>query len=114
LLDILNSYILDLDYFIQNNYRKILSNKHYGKCAICFLEQTKFEIDHIIPLGAGGKNEIENLQPVCVECHDEKTREENELGIYFVNNQSSSCFNKVVIDNVFNSIFCCFFLNILL
>jgi hypothetical protein len=90
--------------YLSKEEKEDLINKHYGKCAICFLEQTKFEIDHIIPLGAGGKNEIENLQPLCVECHDEKTREENELGIYFVNNQSSSCFNKVVIDNVFNSI----------
>jgi len=89
--------------YLSKEDREQLINKYHEKCAICYLELTKFEIDHIIPLGAGGSNEYDNLQPLCIECHQEKTREENELGIYFVNNQSASCFNKIVIDKVFNS-----------
>jgi 5-methylcytosine-specific restriction protein A len=34
------------------------------------------EIDHIVPLHKGGNNEHANLQPICRECHDDKTRED--------------------------------------
>lgn len=34
--------------------------------------------DHIIPLAKGGKEyDLSNLQPVCAECHDAKTRKDN-------------------------------------
>lgn len=32
------------------------------------------EIDHIIPLFKGGTDDRENLQPLCIPCHEEKTR----------------------------------------
>ena len=31
------------------------------------------EVDHIMPLRDGGKNDRENLQSLCGPCHDEKT-----------------------------------------
>jgi 5-methylcytosine-specific restriction protein A len=31
------------------------------------------EVDHILPLRDGGTNDRENLQPLCCECHDDKT-----------------------------------------
>lgn len=31
------------------------------------------EIDHVIELDAGGADSIENLQPLCHECHKTKT-----------------------------------------
>lgn len=31
------------------------------------------ELDHIIPLHAGGTNDVSNLQPLCRECHQAKT-----------------------------------------
>jgi len=34
------------------------------------------EIDHILSLSAGGKNNRENLQPLCVDCHKAKTLKE--------------------------------------
>lgn len=30
--------------------------------------------DHIIPRAKGGTGDLSNLQPVCAECHDRKTR----------------------------------------
>jgi 5-methylcytosine-specific restriction protein A len=32
--------------------------------------------DHIIPRAKGGSGDITNLQPVCAECHDAKTRKD--------------------------------------
>jgi len=34
------------------------------------------ELDHIVPLHKGGTNEEPNLQGLCSECHDEKTRKD--------------------------------------
>lgn len=34
------------------------------------------EVDHIMPLAKGGTNDHENLQPLCVECHEAKTARE--------------------------------------
>lgn len=34
--------------------------------------------DHIVPIAKGGAvHDITNLQPVCAECHDAKTRADN-------------------------------------
>lgn len=32
------------------------------------------EIDHKVPLFKGGSHDADNLQPLCAECHDAKTR----------------------------------------
>lgn len=32
--------------------------------------------DHIIPRAKGGSGGMDNLQPVCPSCHDEKTRKD--------------------------------------
>ena len=34
------------------------------------------QLDHIIPLWQGGKDDESNYQSLCVECHAEKTAEE--------------------------------------
>jgi 5-methylcytosine-specific restriction protein A len=34
------------------------------------------ELDHIIPLSKGGRDHEDNLQPLCAECHKEKTAED--------------------------------------
>ena len=46
------------------------------KCVNCRtdLVDRDFQIDHKIPLMKGGKNSIENLQPLCVSCHKKKTK----------------------------------------
>ncbi len=35
------------------------------------------EVDHIVPLAAGGSNTIDNLQPLCRSCHSKKTVKED-------------------------------------
>lgn len=48
-------------------------------CAMCkrrFAEQ----VDHIMPLAAGGTHERENLQGLCVECHRVKTARDGIAG----------------------------------
>jgi len=48
------------------------------KCVTCRtdLVDREFDIDHKIPLASGGKNSIENLQPLCKSCHTKKSNYE--------------------------------------
>ena len=47
-------------------------------CMIC-RRAASVEVDHIIPITKGGTDERDNLQGVCAECHEEKTRK--DLGL---------------------------------
>ncbi len=44
-------------------------------CKICGSKE-KIEVDHIVPISAGGKNEESNLQFLCRQCHKTKTNED--------------------------------------
>jgi len=49
-------------------------------CRICHekgLTVAADHVDHIVPLSLGGNNDIKNLQPICRECHFDKTAREN-------------------------------------
>lgn len=64
--------------FTQMERNSIASFYDY-KCNICKSELNDLrdiDIDHIIPLAFGGKNIIDNLQPLCKICHKEKTKNE--------------------------------------
>lgn len=41
-------------------------------CMVC-KRNASAEVDHIIPKFEGGGNERENLQGICIECHQQKT-----------------------------------------
>ena len=41
--------------------------------------EASVEVDHIIPVTKGGTDERDNLQGICKECHEEKTRK--DLGL---------------------------------
>jgi len=47
-------------------------------CRICGRKPST-QVDHINPVSKGGTDERDNLQGVCEECHEEKTRK--DLGI---------------------------------
>ena len=74
-----------------------------NQCFVCNLPCENMEIDHIIPLAGGGSNELNNLQPLCKDCHKTKTTLEKESGAYKSNDLEGSIFNKVTLDHMTNS-----------
>lgn len=62
---------------VSESTKRQVAAKYSWKCAVCneMLEST-FQVDHIVPLWKGGTNEIDNLQPLCVNHHAQKTQEE--------------------------------------
>lgn len=48
-------------------------------CASLGIAREAREVDHIVPLFRGGTDAIENLQPLCPECHADKGR--SDLGL---------------------------------
>jgi 5-methylcytosine-specific restriction protein A len=44
-------------------------------CALVFLASGKaWQIDHCVPMGAGGSNTHSNLQALCTPCHKKKNK----------------------------------------
>jgi len=50
-----------------------LCNKYDNKC-LCCNERKKLTPDHVIPLVLGGKNSIDNIQPLCGPCNSRKNK----------------------------------------
>ena len=63
----------------------------------------EYEIDHIIPLAAGGSNENTNLQLLCIDCHKDKIIQEKLDGTYKSKDVESSVFNTNVITNIIDN-----------
>lgn len=77
--------------------KEMIKDMYDHKCAKCMKEVKKgFQFDHIIPLAAGGTNDIDNMQLLCIECHFEKSRSEQDNGEYINVNSSESSFNTTV------------------
>lgn len=60
--------------------REAICLAHKWKCGLCPSTidpvREKWALDHIIPLAAGGADTDDNLHPVHVKCHTEKTAED--------------------------------------
>ena len=54
--------------------RMAVYRKTNGRCAYCgcVLEYKDMQVDHIIPMNAGGKSVAENLQILCRQCNGVK------------------------------------------
>ena len=89
--------------FLTEQQKKSFLEDYNHQCRECDLKCEYLEIDHIIPLAAGGDNSIHNLQPLCKDCHLKKTKEEKELGMYKPKDETSSIFNKISLDYVVNT-----------
>jgi 5-methylcytosine-specific restriction endonuclease McrA len=51
------------------------------KCARCGKRSKRLQIDHVLALSRGGKDEPFNLQYLCPICHKFKTAEDNILSV---------------------------------
>ena len=61
---------------------KILQRDNF-KCVLCGRTKNEdiLEIDHIISVSKGGNNNINNLQTICMTCHNGKTAVENSKNV---------------------------------
>ena len=51
-------------------------------CAVCTVKirpGMDWDLDHILALENGGKDEDENLQVLCIHCHEQKTSDDHGL-----------------------------------
>lgn len=56
--------------------KKMIKEMSNNICRSCGEWSDQLEIDHIVPMWEGGSDDVFNLQPLCVECHKEKSAEE--------------------------------------
>ena len=50
----------------------------HGRCQRCswsLTPGTRWEVDHVIPLALGGRDDADNMQVLCLPCISGKTRE---------------------------------------
>ena len=64
------------------------------KCAACDEEVLEPEFDHTVPLCKGGKDDLENIQMLCKQCHALKSRAEGRAPLGYL----KSRFNRDVYD----------------
>ena len=87
-------------------FRNNILGRYKNKCNICkekvdniridHIMPSNFHIDHIMPIAAGGSSDDDNLQVLCLKCHQEKTESEIENGIYKRISETESSFNEQV------------------
>lgn len=59
---------------ISKEVRQLVYNKCNGHCAYCGceLEYKDMQVDHVLAVGRGGSNDINNLLPACRQCNYDK------------------------------------------
>lgn len=59
---------------ISKEIRQLVYNKCNGHCAYCGceLEYKDMQVDHVLAVGRGGSNDIDNLLPACRQCNYDK------------------------------------------
>lgn len=49
-----------------------------GNCAKCGIFRISLHRDHIVPRFLSGSDDSSNIQELCANCHEDKTREDNK------------------------------------
>lgn len=63
---------------VSEGKKKYVAAQQDWKCATCKKQLTAtFQVDHTVRLEHGGSNDVSNLKAMCVNCHSEKTLQEN-------------------------------------
>lgn len=57
---------------LSNSLAEKLLKLQRGKCAICKIVLTKYQLDHIMPLALNGLNDDANIQLLCPRCNLQK------------------------------------------
>ena len=52
--------------------RKAVLERDGHRCVACGASGVRFEVDHIVPLAAGGSNHPDNLRTLCRACHRQR------------------------------------------
>lgn len=47
-----------------------------GCCQKCGTRRNHLQKDHVIPKSRGGSDDVDNIQYLCANCHEDKTRSE--------------------------------------
>lgn len=65
---------------------RALKEKYQNHCVACFRQEPEIQltIDHIVPLILGGRNDIQNIQPLCQSCNSKKHTKEVNFLLKFV------------------------------
>ena len=80
--------------------RRILERDNWT-CQVCGKSAGRFEIDHVVPLAAGGSAwEESNLQCLCRRCHFEKTAGENQTIAIARRPADRAAWNKLIYQNL--------------
>ena len=59
---------------VSESTKKMVASNQHWKCFMCHnLLDYSYEIDHNVPLFAGGSNHMSNLHALCRNCHGKKT-----------------------------------------
>ena len=62
----------------QERRLEVLARDRY-RCQQCNARVTRSApVDHIVPKRAGGSDDHDNLQTLCINCHSRKTRKEQQ------------------------------------
>lgn len=52
-----------------DDIRNVLFNRYNNSCANCGRSSTPVEAHHIVPVSCGGSHKLDNLVPLCPDCH---------------------------------------------
>ena len=55
----------------EDQWQEVL-DRYNHTCLCCGVRGTLLTRDHIVPLSLGGRNDIENIQPLCRSCNSRK------------------------------------------